>query len=70
MTRGSISSTIRSAVAFTVLAGAAAATRGASPPQGFQETVVFTGISNPDELRTKIDTEYVRRSREMLSPGV
>jgi uncharacterized membrane protein YdbT with pleckstrin-like domain len=30
----------------------------------------FTGISNPDELRTKIDTEYVRRSREMPSPGV
>ena len=30
----------------------------------------FTGIPNPDELRTKIDTEYVRRSREMPSPGV
>jgi uncharacterized membrane protein YdbT with pleckstrin-like domain len=30
----------------------------------------FTGIAHPDELRTKIDTEYVRRSREMPSPGV
>jgi uncharacterized membrane protein YdbT with pleckstrin-like domain len=30
----------------------------------------FTGIANPDELRAKIDTEYVRRSREMPSSGV
>jgi uncharacterized membrane protein YdbT with pleckstrin-like domain len=29
----------------------------------------FTGISEPDELRTKIDNEYVRRSREMPSSG-
>jgi uncharacterized membrane protein YdbT with pleckstrin-like domain len=30
----------------------------------------FSGIADPDELRQKIDTEYVRRSREMPSPGV
>ena len=27
----------------------------------------FTGIADPDELRTRIDTEYVRRTREMPS---
>jgi uncharacterized membrane protein YdbT with pleckstrin-like domain len=30
----------------------------------------FSGIADPDELRQKIDNEYVRRSREMPSPGV
>jgi uncharacterized membrane protein YdbT with pleckstrin-like domain len=30
----------------------------------------FSGIADPDELRHKIDNEYVRRSREMPSPGV
>jgi uncharacterized membrane protein YdbT with pleckstrin-like domain len=30
----------------------------------------FTGISDPDELRSRIDTEYVRRSREMPSQGL
>jgi uncharacterized membrane protein YdbT with pleckstrin-like domain len=30
----------------------------------------FRGIADPDELRTKIDNEYVRRSREMPSSGV
>ena len=30
----------------------------------------FGGIADPDELRQKIDNEYVRRSREMPSPGV
>ncbi len=30
----------------------------------------FSGIAEPDELRQKIDNEYVRRSREMPSPGV
>ena len=27
----------------------------------------FTGIADPDQLRTRIDTEYVRRTREMPS---
>ncbi len=27
----------------------------------------FLGIADPDELRTRIDTEYVRRTREMPS---
>ena len=27
----------------------------------------FRGIADPDELRTRIDTEYVRRTREMPS---
>jgi len=30
----------------------------------------FSGIADPDELRHKIDNEYVRRSREMPSSGV
>ena len=30
----------------------------------------FSGIADPDELRQKIDTEYVRRSREMPSQGL
>jgi len=30
----------------------------------------FTGISDPDELRSRIDTEYVRHSREMPSQGL
>jgi|SRR5690349_2316212 uncharacterized membrane protein YdbT with pleckstrin-like domain len=29
----------------------------------------FRGIANPDELRARIDTEYVRRSREMPASG-
>ena len=30
----------------------------------------FSGIADPDELRHKIDNEYVRRSREMPSQGL
>ncbi len=48
MTRGSILSTLR---ATAVLLCSAAAARAASPPQGFQETVVFSGLSNPTQVR-------------------
>ena len=51
MTRRSIFSAIRAAAAFIALAGAAAAAEAANPPQGFQETVVFTGLSNPTQVR-------------------
>jgi glucose/arabinose dehydrogenase len=48
MTRGSISSTLRAGI---VVFLAAAALRAANPPQGFQETVVFSGLSNPTQVR-------------------
>jgi glucose/arabinose dehydrogenase/regulation of enolase protein 1 (concanavalin A-like superfamily) len=48
MTRGLIASTLRTGIVLTLLASAA---RAANPPTGFQEDVVFTGLTNPTQVR-------------------
>ena len=48
MTRRLIFSTVRTGIVLTLLASAAGA---ANPPTGFQETIVFSGLSNPTQVR-------------------